>query len=367
MKPKRTAIVSDVMMRMGGAEKVVKSLLEIFPQADFYTLLITPGARKELEARYPGIKIKTSIFQLLVRGDQISKYISLIKIFSWIYWETLDLSKYDWVISSSHSFMAKNVKTNGRTKHLSYIHTPPRYLYQEFNELSFIKSFPFNFCLGPMMVFLRWIDKRGSKRPDILVANSKNVKARIEKYYGRKAVVVYPPAEIEKILAPKKKGNYFVCLSRLVKQKGIDLAVKVCTQKNWPLVVIGDGSERHNLEKLAGKSVKFVGAVDDEKKLKILAKAKALIYLSKDEDFGIVPVEAMMLGIPVVALNSGGVRESIINGKNGILFENNTAEELVGAIEKLETIKRGRDNSAKLGKQFSALNFKKEILGLLSK
>ena len=328
MIPKKVAIISDVMMSEGGAERVVFTFLEMFPDAELFSLLITKKAASNIFLKHPRIKVHTSIFQFLHTLNV--RYLSLIKIFSWLYWEFLNLDKFDLVISSSHSFMSKNVKKRTDAFHLSYIHTTPRYLYEEFNEMSFVKKIPWKYFLWPIFTILRQIDKNGSKNPDILVANSVNVKNRIWKYYGRDSVVIYPPVDV--VYKKTKKSNYFVCLSRLVKQKGIELAVKTCSRHNIKLVVIGNGPELNNLKRMANQKVTFKVNCDDNEKHKILSRAKALIYTSKNEDFGMVPVEALGLGVPVIGYNSGGTKESVINGKNGILFNDFSEKSLLDAI-----------------------------------
>lgn len=365
MRRKKVAIVSDVMMSVGGAEIVVMELLKTFPNADFYTLFICPSAKKKIQKKFPKIKIRTSIFQYLIWGDVINKYISIIKIFSWIYWESLNLIQYDLIISSSHSYMAKNVKKKKGTIHLSYVHTPPRYLYNEFNEIAWIKNTPGKWLFWPIAVLLKYIDKRGSIRPDIMVANSRNVAMRIKKYYGRETKVVYPPVEVISNKNNIKKGDYFVCLSRLVLQKGIDLAVRVCTENSIPLIVIGNGDELGNLKKIAGPTIRFLEKCDDNEKFEILSRAQALIYTSKEEDFGIVPVEALKLGTPVIAYNSGGVKETVIHKKNGVLFEKLTEDNLIKAIKLFRKLKISRNTCIESVKRYSSKNFEKQIKNLV--
>jgi len=360
---RRVAVVSDVMMGYGGAERVVEELLNIFPSADLYTLFIVPSAREKLKEKYPKTVVHTSIFQAFINKDEVSKYVSIIKFFSWIYWEIVDLKRYYLIISSSHSFMSKNVKKGKNAFHLAYIHTPPRYLYKEFCEIGIIRSFPLNVILWPIMEFLRWIDRRGSKKPNVLVANSKNVQSRIRKYYELESVVIYPPVEV--FSQERLKGNYFVCLSRLVKQKGIDLAVKVCSKNNIPLVVIGDGDEMVNLRKISGSTIKFVGNCEDIEKFKILAEAKALIYTSREEDFGMVPVEALKVGTPVIAYNSGGVGETVVDGKNGVMFDDFSEISLDRAIERFNRLKISVSMCKKSVKKFSTNIFRKKIMNLI--
>lgn len=365
MRRRKVAIVSDVMMSLGGAEMVVMELLKIFPKADFYTLFICPKARKKIEDAYPKVRIKTSVFQWLIWGDIISKYISIIKIFSWIYWEFLNLNDYDLIISSSHSYMAKNVKKKSGVKHLSYVHTPPRYLYDEFSEIVWIKKIPGKWLFWPIASLLKYVDKRGSIRPDVMIANSKNVADRIKKYYGREAQIIYPPVKVDFSKKNIKRGDYFVCLSRLVLQKGIDLAVKVCTENKIPLIVIGNGDELGNLKKMAGPGIKFMEKCDDNKKFEILSEARALIYTSKEEDFGIVPVEALKLGTPVIAYNSGGVRETVLHKKNGVLFENFNEDSLMKAIKLYKTLEINKNFCIESVKKYSAKNFERQIKDLI--
>lgn len=352
-------------MEFGGAEKVIDSFLKIYPKADVYTLFIVPAARQKIEKKYPAIRIYTSVFQGLIHKNKVSKYISVIKIFSWIYWEFLNLQDYDLVISSSHSFMSKNVKKRKGAFHLSYIHTPPRYLYEEFNEINWIRSGVWKYLFWPIKEILRAIDKNGSKRADIVVANSRNVQQRIKRYYRRKAEIVYPPVEVKSIGEAGERKDYYVCLSRLVKQKGIDLAVKTCSKNKISLVVVGDGDESQKLQKAAGETIKFVGNCEEKRKLEIMSQAKALLFASKDEDFGIVPVEALKTGIPVVAYNSGGVKETVDDGKNGVLFSNYTEDGLFEAMKRLDRLKISEGECRKSANKFSEAIFTKQIKNLI--
>ncbi len=363
----KVAIVSDVTMEYGGAEKVVDCFLEMFPEADLYTLLMAPAAMERIRVKYPKVKIKTSIFQKLVRSNTISKYISVIKILSWIYWELLDLKEYGTIIASSHSYMSKNIRRRGKSVFLAYIHTPPRYLYDEFSEINWIRSGIGKYLFWPVKEILRAIDKNGSRRPDILVANSKNVQNRIKKYYRRKAEIVYPPVDVRKSRKAVARKDYYVCLSRLVKQKGIDLAVKVCSSEGYKLMIIGDGDERRRLQDISGRSVVFLGKCSEEQKIKVLSEARALIFTSKDEDFGIVPVEALKMGVPVIAYRSGGVVETVFDMKNGFLFSREDENSLKKAIGKERNFYISGETCIKSVQQFSKNNFKKQIKHLLKR
>lgn len=356
---KKVAVVADVMMSFGGAEVVTETIMEMYPSADFYTLFFTPKARKRFEKKFPEARIYVSSWQWFIKSDFPTKYVSVIKLLSWIYWERLNLKKYDLVISSSHSFGSKAVKTEG--KHVSYIHTPPRYLYDEYSEISFFKWQIF----WPIRQILKYIDRVGATRPDVLVANSKNVAKRIEKYYERKARVAYPPVEVKKVNSYElsvrsKRKEYYVCLSRLVKQKGIDLVVRVCSKNGWKLVVMGNGPELESLKRVANEYIDFVIDADEDKKAKLLSGARALIYTSINEDWGMVPVEAQALGVPVIAYRSGGVVESVVDGKTGMFFDEYSEECLANTVKRFNRLNFDKKMCVKNAKLYSKKVFVKK-------
>lgn len=358
-KNKKIAIVHDWFDIYGGSENVVYTLLEIFPESDLYSLLITSKAQKYIQSKFPNVKIHTSFFQNLRFLLKFGFNLSIIKIISWIYWEKLDMSKYDLIISSSHSFGSKAVgkKRKKESLHISYIHTPPKYLYQETSENNwFKKTF--------LVKLLKKIDLLGSARPDILIANSKNVQNRIKKYYKRDSIVVYPPVEIKINKFPKK--NYYLWFSRMTPQKGIELAVKTAVKNNIKLVVAGGGLLERKMKKISNGKIKFKGVVNEKEKNKLLSEAKALIFTAIDEDFGIVPIEAMRQGTPVIAFNSGGIKETVINNKTGILFDKYNQESLYKAVKKMEYIKLNRQKIKKWSQKFSKKEFTKQIKKIIS-
>lgn len=366
MKYKRIALLQDIVCKTGGAEFVLEVFLEMFPNCNLYTLFMVTDRKKAIEKKFPGVKIHVSIFQKLIKNNKVPKYISIIKIFSWIYWKLLNLKSYDLIVSSSHSYGSKNIRKYKNSLHISYVHTPPRYLYDEFCEISLIRKFPFNLLFLPIKSFLKWIDKTGSNNANLLIANSKNVQNRIKKYYKKESQLIYPPVKISPSLLNPKNKKYFICLSRLVKQKGIDLAIRTCKKYNLPLMVVGDGSEFENLKKISNKNIRFVRHCSDSEKSVLLAGAKALIYLSIEEDFGIVPIEAMSVGTPVIAFNSGGVKETVIHKKTGLLFNNYNETGLKNAIDLLDTIKINPDNCVKQAKKFETDIFKNKFFKILN-
>lgn len=359
----KTAIVHDVFIELGGAEKVLYSLLKIYPEADIFIPLVE---KKQLP-----------VLREMTRGKIITSFLNKVPFFNsasiflkpliYIYWELIDLSTYDLVISSSHSFSSKSVITGPNTFHVSYIHTPPRYLYTEFNETQILKKTLFKILLSPLMTILRMVDFMGAQRPDVLIANSKTVQNRIRKYYRRESLIIYPPISALKLPQQKKVNSYYVCLSRLAKQKGIELAIRACKELNLELIVIGTGGQEKNLKKIAGNKVNFVGYVSEKEKIKILSAAKALIYCSIEEDFGIVPIEAMSCGIPVIAYNSGAVSETVLHKKTGFLFNIYSVECLKSAIIETNKITFSKSFIKDYVDKFKESKFTQRFLSVINK
>ena len=325
---KKAAIIHDVFIEKGGAERVFLSLLELYPHADVYIPLLSSDHISEIQKKTSG-KIFSSFLNKIPFVHSASV---ILKPLLFLYWEYLDLSGYEVVVTSSHSFSSKAVITSPDTHHVSYVHTSPRYLYTEYNETRILKKKFFRILLLPLLSWLRSQDFLAAQRPDVLVANSKVVQRRIQKYYRRSSVVIPPPVKIPVLKNQLKKAKlteqYFLCHSRLTVQKGIDLAIIACNELKLPLVVVGIGSQDSYLRSIAGQTIQFKGFVPDEDMPKVYAGAKALIYCSIEEDFGLVPVEAMAYGIPVIGYRSGGTAETVLHQKTGLLFDDFTVEEL---------------------------------------
>lgn len=367
----KVALIHDVFIEQGGAERVLLELLTLYPDADVFVPLVTPSAESLLK-KAGARRVVSSWLNAIPFIHSAS---ILLKPFLFWYWQTLNLKSYTLVISSSHSFSSKAVITGAQTLHISYIHTPPRYLYAEFNETRILRSPVFRFLLSPLLSWLRNQDYLAAQRPDILVANSREVQRRITKYYGRKSLVIYPPVIIPPVFTKykyaKKKnqgtyqrdesGQYYICFSRLARQKGIDLAVLACTKLNLPLKVIGEGSELTRLQSLAGPTVEFLGRVEDSELRRIFSGAIAMIYPALEEDFGMAPVEVMAHGIPVIAHRSGGVQESVLEGKTGVFFDEWSAEGVMRAIQVFEKTHFLPADCRKQARRFSAVLFRKKI------
>lgn len=359
----RTAIAHDHFLYFGGAERVLLVLLKLFPGADVYLAFATKKNIEQLKLLTTG-KVFTSPLNALPFAHALAEWFKPLVFF---YWESLDLSKYDVVISSSHSFSSKSVITQPHTLHISYIYTPPRYLYTEFNETQIINKLPLKILLSPFITWLRMADYLGAQRPDVLITSSKIVQKRIRKYYRRDSTVFYPPVTIPDKLNATQKKEYFLIISRLVKQKGVDLAIRACNKLKVPLVIVGEGREEKHLRSISGPTISFKGFIPDENVANVYSKTKALIYCSREEDFGLTPVEAMSHGVPVIAFRSGGVEETVVDGVTGILFRSWSPESLAHALRQFPNQRFSVDRIRKQSAKFSAERFSNELFSLLEK
>ena len=355
----KIAIVHDYLHKIGGAEALANAIFEVFPTADIYTATYDKKLIDSL-GFFRGAKIYSPRW-----GNLFSKKIFISLLPS--YFESIDLSKYDLIISSTAHF-AKGVKTNKNQLHISYIHTPPRFLYGYEGSTRNRNKWYMKILLWPTDFYLRHKDQQFAQRPDFLLCNSKEVQARIKRIYKRDATVIYPFAEIR--VTPKKGLPLFqydnppyLVVSRLESYKNIDLAVNVCGKNNIPLKIAGDGSEMENLKKLASKfkTVKMLGLVSEEMKATLYQTCKAFLGTVKDEDFGMSLLEPMMYGKPVVALRSGGYLETVIENKTGVFFDALTEDSLIDGINKIDTIKWDADEIRKHALSFTKEKFQKNI------
>lgn len=332
----RIAIVHDFLIKLGGAEKVLQVMHKIFPDAPIYTLLYDKkGTHGEFEN--PGYDIRTSRLQKLPEFIRHRQRILLSKFPQAI--EEFDLSGFNIVISSSNSF-AHGVITRPNTLHITYCYSPMRYAWDWTHQ--YLQENNINFGLVGIYVRklisnLRIWDFLASKRTDAWIAISQTVALRIKKYYKKDSIVIYPPVNIDQYLDNKfDPENYYLIVSRLTQYKKIDLAIEVFNHLSIPLFIIGEGTDRKRLEKMAGNNIQFLGWKSDKEKIHYFKKCRAFLFPGED-DFGITPVEAMAAGRPVIAYNSGGATETVIAGKTGEFFDDcNDPESLKNAVLKLE-------------------------------
>ena len=279
------------------------------------------------------VEVRTSWMQKL---PKIERYYRLYFLLYPMAVGDLDLTDYDLVLSSSSGY-AKGVRTGRDAVHVCYCHTPMRWVWN-FDNYAQRESFGIGQrTLLPLLIRgLKLWDEGASRQPDHFVANSKVVAERIQRAYGRAAEVIHPPINTERFqLTYERADDYYVVLSRLVPYKRIDLAVQACTERNKNLIVIGDGPDRSNLEAMAGPSVKFVGRASDADVERYVAHARALLFPG-EEDFGMAPLEVAAAGRPTIAYRAGGAVETIVEGRTGMFFDEQTAENLGDAIERFE-------------------------------
>ena len=329
----KVAIVHDFLNQRGGAERTALAIARLFPEAPVYTSLYEPEDTFE---EFAGIDVRTSFMQKLPHGERIFR--ALLPLYPPAF-RSFDLSKYDLVISSSTHWSHHVRVPNGF--HVVYCHNPPRWLYQSEDyvaqEGGLVPVWA-RLPLIPVLRVLRSADQKAAKQPDAYICNSRLVAARIWQTYGRKAIVVNPPVDLSRfaeIKRPKEGGDYYLVVSRLLPYKRVDLAVEVCSRRGVPLVVVGDGPARADLEAIAGPNVRFVGSVGDAELLDLFAGARALIH-SGEEDFGLMPLEANAAGIPSVCIRNAGALETVVPGVTGILFPEQRGGMLNAALDELE-------------------------------
>ena len=340
----KVAIVHDWLVTYGGAESVVESILKIYPDADIFTLVYD---RVKIGNHFQNNKIFTSPLQKFPFAAKL--YTKLLKFMPKAF-ESFDFSSYDLVICSSSS-CAKGVITPPNVAHIAYVHTPMRYAWDLFFDYRKRSGRLTRFFMDKWMSGIREWDYISSQRIDKIIANSKYIARRIEKFWKRDSEVIYPPVHPEKFTPLKNPSlDYYVAFSRLVPYKRIDIAVDACKALGKNLVVIGSGSEEKSLKKHAegAKNITFTGRISDEKLCSYLQNCKALIFCA-EEDFGIVPLEVQACGRPVIAYGKGGACETVKDGKTGVFFSEQTADSAREAIERFEALdKKGAFKSEKI-------------------
>jgi glycosyltransferase involved in cell wall biosynthesis len=322
----RIALVHDYLVQYGGAERVLECFTELFPSAPIYTIVYDKEA---MHGKFAGKDIRTSFLQkfyLARKKHRLFPPLMPLAI------EQFDFSRYDVVFSDSSSY-AKGIITPPKTLHICYMHTPMRYAWddcqkytQDFSFPGIIKKFvPF------AMNYIRLWDKVSAERVDRFIANSNFVAKRIRKYYRKEAAVIHPPVNVNNFYISKNKGGYFLMVGRLIAYKRHDIAIGAFNKLSLPLKIIGRGPEMARLQKMAGPNIEFLGRVTDEELAKYYSKCRAFIF-PQEEDFGIVAVEAMAAGKPIIAFRGGDIPEHMEEGKMGIFFENQKVEDIIKAI-----------------------------------
>ena len=350
----KVAIVHDWLTIYGGSESIVRILHDMFPEAPVYT---TVYDKKNMPADFAQMDIRPSFLQ---RYPFAKKKYTMYLPFMPRAFESFDLSEYDLVISSNTS-CSKGVLTGARTLHICYCNTPMRYGWDFYHEYIREKGKLGKFMISCMMKKIRLWDRLSADRVDRFIANSNNVARRIRKHYGRTSHVIYPPVRTRMFtLGDRKQEEYYLAVSRLVPYKRIDLLVEAFSILGLPLKIIGDGSEMKELKKKASSNIQFLGRLEDDMVLKYMQGAKAFLFPG-EEDFGITPIEAQACGVPVIAYGRGGALETVVNGKTGIFFQEQTKESVIEAVKSFEKMTFQREAIADHAEKFSEERFRREL------
>lgn len=354
---KKIALIHYWLVSMRGGERIVECLCKIFPYIDIYTLVYN---KDKVSSIISGKNIYTSFIQKMPFSK---KHHQVYLPFMPVAVEQFDLSNYD-IIISNESGVAKGVITKPETCHICYCHTPMRYLWNMYFD--YLKNERIGFLkrkfIEAFFNYLRVWDLATASRVDYFISSSDNARKRILKYYRRDSTVIYPPVAVDEFKFSEKKEDFYLVVSQLISYKRIDLAVEAFNNLGKKLIIIGDGSERKRLKKMADKNIKFLGWQEDKVLKEYYSCAKAFIFPG-EEDFGITPVEAQASGTPIIGYGRGGLLETVVDGVTGLFFKNQNAKDLVEAVEEFEKIKDNMD-SYKIrenARRFDTSVFKNEI------
>lgn len=357
--PLNIAIVHDWLVSMRGGEKCLEALCELFPRAHLFTLVHRRGSVSPIIER---MRITTSLLQRMPFG--VSRYQWYLPVLPTMA-ETLDVRDYDLVISSSHA-VAKGVRVGEAALHVCYCHTPMRYVWDQYDQY-FGKGSAGFATRAVMKLFLsslrRW-DVQTSSGVHHFIANSKNVMQRIRRIYNRAAEVMYPPVDVHRFHVSEVDDGYFLIVSALVPYKRVDLAIEAFNRTGKRLVVVGTGMEDRRLKQMAKSNIEFIGWASDEELVRYYERCRAVIFPG-EEDFGIVPVEAMACGKPVVAFGRGGALEVVVENESfstGVFFHEQSADALIDALSRLERGSHDPRRTREHALQFDRSVFKQRFM-----
>ena len=325
----KVALVHDWLTGMRGGEKCLEVLCELFPEADLYSLIHQKG---ELSQTIESMPIRTSFVQKLPFG--LKKYRHYLPLFP-LAIERFDFSDYDLIVSSSHC-VAKGVRHDDSVYHISYVHAPMRYVWDQFNTYFRQPRTSWSVRIGAelMRPYLQRWDRNTAKRVDTFLCNSDNIRKKILEYYGRESQVIYPPVDLSRFKPGDSKADYYLIVGAFAPNKRVDLAVEAFNQLKLPLKISGSGQDEEYCRSIAGENIEFLGALSNEKLLELYQQARALVFPGED-DFGITPLEAQACSTPVIAFASGGALETVTE-KTGVFFAEQKVEALIKAVEEME-------------------------------
>jgi glycosyltransferase involved in cell wall biosynthesis len=354
----RATLVQDWFFAPGGAERVADELLQLIPTADVHTSFADRGTEARLKDR-----LHTWPLQRLVGPTR--RYRAFLPVYP-IYFGTMDLRRYDLVVSSCSAF-AKAVRTRPDATHIAYIHTPMRYAWDREGYLaSSTLSRPARAAARLLHPALKRWDRRMARRPDILVANSRAVQDRIRRFWSLESELIHPPVAIDDIAVSDRDDGFLLVVSRVFAYRRLDLLVRAATALGRPTIVAGDGPELASLRSIAGPTIEFVGAQQRPAVIDLLSRCHAYVAPG-DEAFGIAPVEAQAAGKPVVAFRAGGALETVVDGRTGVLFDRQTPGALAEAIERLDSMTFDRAALRSHAERFAAPIFRERFAQLFER
>lgn len=364
----KIAIIADFLTVMGGAENVVLALAEAFPGAPIYTAIYN----HDKMPAFHKLDVRTSKLQKLPK--KLRNYHKLFPTMAVKAMRELDLSEFDIIIASTYLHGHQITKSRPDQTLIAYCHTPPRYYWSHYDEYrrdpGYGKLNPFVRALMPLMVpRQRKLDLEAVKNVDVFIANSTETQKRIKKYYDRSSTVIYPSVETNRFTPARVRGDYYVTMGRQLPYKRYDLVVQACTALGIKLKVFGNGPMHDKLVELAGPTIEFYtdrfGDASDEKLEAAVNQAKGWIYAA-EEDFGIVQVEALAAGAPVIALGRAGTLDIVTDGETGVLFQHQTVGNIVGAIKRAESIRFFPSKLQRTAKRFDKSLFITKIRKVVS-
>lgn len=330
----KIAFVHDYLVQYGGAERVLECLGEIYPYAPIYTILHNKNA---MHGVFEDKKIHTSYLQKFPFAQSWHRIFPLLMPPAI---EQFDFSAFDVVVSDSSSY-AKGIITGPETLHICYMHTPMRYAWDDCQK--YTRDFYFPRLIKKLIPFamnyIRIWDRVSAERVDVFIANSNFVARRIKKYYRKNSVVIHPPVDTKSfsIIEKAEKQNYFLMVGRLIAYKRHSVAIRAFNDLKLPLKIIGRGPELERLKKIAGPTIEFLNRVEDEELKKYYAECQAVIF-PQEEDFGIVAIEALSSGKPLIAFRGGDIPEHMEENSMGVFFDEQTKEAVIEAVEKFKKL-----------------------------
>jgi len=351
----KIALVHDYLVQYGGAERVLEAFAEIFPYASIYTIVYDKEA---MHGVFDGKRIHTSYLQKFPFARKKHRLFPLLMP---IAIEQFDFSAYDVVLSDSSSY-AKGIITGPDTLHICYMHTPMRYAWDDCQKYTSDFNMPrfFKKMVPFAMNYIRLWDKVSADRVDIFLSNSNFVSKRIKKYYRKDSTVIHPPVSIDKFQASPQNDGYYLMVGRLIAYKKHNIAIEAFNKSGLPLKIIGRGPEMKRLQKMAKGNIEFLGRVPDDDLPKYYSKCKAFIF-PQEEDFGIVAIEALASGKPLVAYRGGDIPEHMEDGKMGVFFEEQTSQAVTEAVDRIEKMEFDSEYIRSKVLKFDREIFKKKI------